>query len=263
MTLFLILNSCEQDFQDIEDFGIEKVIGMGCWSNRKNFGLNLPDSKCKKVALEMATFWNAEFEGEKGSEFQLVKYEKKSGAVVKTEGLVKWSQNGNHNVKNALAAVAAANHVGVDLFVAVKALENFEGVKRRMELRGTVRGIKVYDDFAHHPTAIANTLDALPKEGTPLIAVIELRSNTMKAGVHGEALLASSACADFVYWVLPETTTWDVGLLLRADGTSVVVRDMLALETQLVKQASGQIIFMSNGGFSGIQSRLVARLTEC
>ena len=106
-------------------------------------------------------------------------------------------------------------------------------------------------------------LDALTQEEAPLVAVIELRSNTMKAGFHGEALVASAACADFVYWVLPETTTWDTSFLLRPDGTSVVVRDVLALEPQLVQQATGQIIFMSNGGFSGIQSRLVARLTEC
>ena len=114
--------------------------------------------------------------------------------------------------------------------------------------------LKIWDDFAHHPTAIANTLTPWLTK-TPLIAVIELRSNTMKAGVHREALAASAACADFVYWVLPETTTWDTSLLSRSDGTSVVVRDVLVLETQLVQQASGQIIFMSNGGFSGIQSR--------
>ena len=84
----------------------------------------------------------------------------------------------------------------------------------------------------------------------------------MKAGFHGEALVASAACADFIYWVCPKPQR-DTSFLLRPDGTSVVVRDVLALEPQLAQQATGQIIFMSNGGFSGIQSRLVARLTEC
>ena len=176
---------------------------------------------------------------------------------------IEWPMRGLHNAQNAELAVAMAHVVDVPVDRAFSALGEFRGVARRLNLLFENGSLKVWDDFAHHPTAIANTLDALTQEGAPLIAVIELRSNTMKAGVHSETLLASAACADFVYWVLPETITWDEGLLLRPDGTSMVIRDMVALETQLAQQASGQIIFMSNGGFSGIQSRLVARLTEC
>ena len=107
---------------------------------------------------------------------------------------------------------------------------------RRLNLLFENGSLKVWDDFAHHPTAIANTLDALTHEEAPLIAVIELRSNTMKAGVHREALVASAACADFIYWVLPETTTWDTSLLSRSDGTSVVVRDVFSARPQLVQR---------------------------
>ena len=176
---------------------------------------------------------------------------------------IEWPLRGFHNAQNAELAVAMAHAVDVPVDRAFSALGEFRGVARRLDLLFENGSLKVWDDFAHHPTAIANTLEALIQGEAPLVAVIELRSNTMKAGFHGEALLASAACADFVYWVLPETTTWDTSFLLRPDGTSVVVRNVLALEPQLVQQATGQIIFMSNGGFSGIQSRVVARLTEC
>ena len=254
-----------------EDFGIEKVIGMGCWSNRKIFGLNLPDSKCKKVALGMETFWNAEFDGEQGNEFQLVKYEKKSGAVVKTEGLVKWSQNGNHNVKNALAAVAAADHVGVDLSVAVKALENFEGVKRRMELRGTVRGIKVYDDFAHHPTAIQTTLDGFAanlsasKSTKRLVAVIEPRSATMKSGVHQDKLCKSCLSADEVVWYKSDNMALDFELLTSSLGVPSRAFDSVdEIVTFLTETCNSgdNVIIMSNGGFEGIHEKLLTSLNS-
>ena len=100
---------------------------------------------------------------------------------------------------------------------AFSALSEFRGVARRLNLLFENESLKIWDDFAHHPTAIANTLDALAHEEAPLIAVIELRSNTMKAGVHREALAASAACADFVYWVLPETTLQDTILLSRSE----------------------------------------------
>jgi len=215
---------------------IKRVLDKGCWSNQVSIG--------EGTAIDFTS---------KGDHLLA------SGLDMKID----WPMRGLHNAQNAELAVAMAHVVDVPVDRAFSALGEFRGVARRLNLLFENGSVKVWDDFAHHPTAIAKTLDALTQEGNPLVAVIELRSNTMKAGVHGEALLASAACADFVYWVLPETTTWDVGLLLRADGTSVVVRDMLVLETQLVQQESGQIIFMSNGGFSGIQSRLVARLTEC
>ena len=215
---------------------IKRVLKKGCWSNQISIG--------EGTAIDF-----------KSNGDQLLA----SGLDMKIE----WLMRGFQNAQNAELAVAMAHTINVPIDRAFSALGEFRGVARRLNLLFEKGSLKVWDDFAHHPTAIANTLDALTQEGAPLIAVIELRSNTMKAGVHNETLLASAACADFVYWVLPETITWDEGLLLRPDGTSVVIRDMVALETQLAQQASGQIIFMSNGGFSGIQSRLVARLTKC
>ena len=254
-----------------EDSGIEKVIDMGCWSYRQHFGVNLPDLKCKKAALDMEIFWNAEFEGEQGNEFQLVKYEKKSGEVIKTEGLVKWSQNGQHNVKNALAAVAAANQVGVDLSVAVKALENFEGVKRRMELRGTVNGINVYDDFAHHPTAIQTTLDGFAaklrasKSTKRLVAVIEPRSATMKSGVHQVQLSKSCLSADEVVWYQSDNMGLDFELLTSSLGVPSRVFDSVdQIVTFLTDTCSSgdNVIIMSNGGFEGIHDKLLTSLNS-
>ena len=254
-----------------EDSGIEKVIDMGCWSYRQHFGVNLPDWKCKKAALDMEIFWNAEFEGEQGNEFQLVKYEKKSGEVIKTEGLVKWSQNGQHNVKNALAAVAAANQVGVDLSVAVKALENFEGVKRRMELRGTVNGINVYDDFAHHPTAIQTTLDGFAaklrasKSTKRLVAVIEPRSATMKSGVHQVQLSKSCLSADEVVWYQSDNMGLDFELLTSSLGVPSRVFDSVdQIVTFLTDPCSSgdNVIIMSNGGFEGIHDKLLTSLNS-
>ena len=215
---------------------IKRVLDKGCWSNQVSIG--------EGTAIDFTS---------KGNQLSA------RGLDMKIE----WSMRGFHNAKNAELAVAMAKIVDVPMERAFSALSEFRGVARRLNLLFENESLKIWDDFAHHPTAIANTLDALAHEEAPLIAVIELRSNTMKAGVHREALTGSAACADFVYWVLPEATTWDTSLLSRSDGTSVVVRDVSVLETQLVQQASGQIIFMSNGGFSGIQSRLVARLTEC
>jgi len=138
------------------------------------------------------------------------------------------------------------------------ALSEFQGVARRLNLLFDNGVLKVWDDFAHHPTAIETTLEALCEEPQrPLTAVIELRSNTMKAGIHGKALLDAVAGADQVYWVLPDDVSWDVQILEREQNSSVVVHDLTALEQQLSKQTSGQMIFMSNGGFFGIQARVV------
>ncbi len=215
---------------------IERVLNKGCWSNQLSIGQGTP--------VDFTINGN-----------QLIA----SGSDMKIE----WPMRGLHNAQNAELAVAMAHVVNVPMDRAFFALSEFGGVERRLNLLFENGSLKVWDDFAHHPTAIATTLDTLTEEQTPLVAVIELRSNTMKAGVHGKSLMASAACADFVYWVLPETITWDTSLLLRSNGTSIVVRDVSALEKQLAQQASGQIVFMSNGGFSGIQKRLVARLTEC
>ena len=215
---------------------IERVLARGCWSQKIAIG--------QGSALEFRANNDA-----------LI-----SDALSQS---IHWTMRGAHNAQNAELAVAMAHAVNVPTDRAFSSLASFEGVARRLNLLFETDNLKIWDDFAHHPTAIESTLDALsetvPTQG-PLIAVIELRSNTMKAGVHGAALANSTTSADQVIWVLPDDTAWDSSVLDRDDGSSRVVRNVLSVEDELAEQQSGQIVFMSNGGFSGIQDRIVERL---
>jgi len=187
-------------------------------------------------------------------------------------GETRWSLNGEHNRTNALAALLAARHVGVPLDKGLDALSRFENVKRRMELRGTVRGIRVYDDFAHHPTAIATTLAGLRHKignGTNagadaprILAVLEPRSNTMKLGVMKAQLPGSLVDADRVF-CYAANLGWDAVEALAPMGDKAVVADHLdILVRQIVAMArpGDQILVMSNGGFGGIHDKLLTAL---
>ena len=179
-------------------------------------------------------------------------------------GVVHWALQGEHNRLNALAAIAAASHAGVDPARAIEVLATFENVKRRMELRGTVRGVAVYDDFAHHPTAIRTTLEGLRRKAgrARIIAVLEPRSNTMKQGVMKAALPGSVAAADRVF-VYAGGLGWDPNEVFSSLGEKVLCVDELG---QLVDAIAGcarsgdQIVVMSNGGFGGIPEKLLERL---
>lgn len=180
------------------------------------------------------------------------------------QGRVKWGLIGGHNRLNALASIAAARHAGVPAATAIDALSRFENVKRRMEVRGAVHGITVYDDFAHHPTAIATTVDGLrAKVGRArLLAVLEPRSNTMKLGVMKAALPASLAAADQVY-CYGANLGWDAADALAPLGAKARVFDDLdTLVSQLVADArpGDHVLMMSNGGFGGIHARLLDAL---
>jgi len=183
-------------------------------------------------------------------------------------GQTRWSLNGEHNRANAVAALLAARHVGVPFDKGLEALSRFENVKRRMELRGTVRGINVYDDFAHHPTAIATTLAGLRRKigsGTDakrILAVLEPRSNTMKLGVMKAQLPESLAEADHVF-CYSANLGWDAAKALKPLGDKAVVADQLDdLVKQIVATArpGDQILVMSNGGFGGIHDKLLLAL---
>jgi len=187
-------------------------------------------------------------------------------------GRAHWSLNGEHNRTNALAALLAARHVGVPFDKGLDALSRFENVKRRMELRGTVRGISVYDDFAHHPTAIATTLAGLRQKigsggnvGTDaprILAVLEPRSNTMKLGVMKAQLPGSLADADRVF-CYAANLGWDAAEALTPMGDKAFVADQLdILVKQIVAVArrGDQILVMSNGGFGGIHDKLLTAL---
>ena len=182
----------------------------------------------------------------------------------KSAGRVKWALTGEHNRMNALAAIAAARHAGVDPGAAVDALSVFQGVRRRMEQRGVERGVSVYDDFAHHPTAIRTTLQGLrAKVGRArILAVVEPRSNTMKLGRMKDELPASLAPADEVY-VYASGLGWDPIALFRSAGRNVHAAasvDALVAEIAGQAHAGDHIVVMSNGGFGGIHGKLLAAL---
>jgi UDP-N-acetylmuramate: L-alanyl-gamma-D-glutamyl-meso-diaminopimelate ligase len=176
-----------------------------------------------------------------------------------------WSQLGYHNVLNGLAAIAAARHAGVPVMVAIEALARFRGVKRRLELRGVVDRIAVYDDFAHHPTAIATTLAGLRARvgDDRVIAVLEPRSNTMRMGLFRDALAAALREADAVVCYQAPDLEWELAPALAALEQPVRVSgsidDVLDAVITLA-QPGDHVVIMSNGGFGGIHERLLAAL---
>jgi UDP-N-acetylmuramate: L-alanyl-gamma-D-glutamyl-meso-diaminopimelate ligase len=180
-------------------------------------------------------------------------------------GEVAWDQTGRHNVSNALAVLAAARHAGVPTAAAIAALGRFAGVKRRMELRGEAAGVRVYDDFAHHPTAIATTLEGLRRRvgAARILAVLEPRSNTMRLGVHNSELAASLGDADRVYVFAPPDLGWDPAAVFAPLGTKAAVfAEVGPMVERVAAEAlpGDQILVMSNGGFQGIHQRLLDAL---
>ncbi len=226
-----------------DDAALQAVIDMGCWTPRESFGVGGDDAP-------PGWQWREEEGG-----FGLCP---PGGSWLS----VRWNQLGRHNALNGLAAVAAARHAGVPVEVAVEALGSFTGVKRRMEVRGEVGGVTVYDDFAHHPTAIATTLAGLRKRvgGQRILAVLEPRSNTMRLGIHRERLPAALAAADGVYIYTPADLDWDAAAVF-GDGAALygeVEQLVAALAAQA--RAGDHILIMSNGGFENIHQRLLQRL---
>ncbi len=181
------------------------------------------------------------------------------------QGEVCWNMTGQHSVANALATIAAAAHVGVSIETACAALSNFGGVKRRMELLDTVRGIEVYDDFAHHPTAIDTTLEGARKRlgERKLWAIIEPRSNTMRMGSHKDGLAHSARLADEVIWYQPEGLDWDLQPVVAAAPNKAKIARTLDDIIHTVSQEAGEgdaVVIMSNGGFGGLHQKLLSAL---
>lgn len=252
-----------------QDANVETMLQRGCWSQRQLFGINVQEEVCQELTKDGKVFWNALTEGESGNRFTLRKYGKSNNAAAVSEGQVVWEMTGLHNVNNGVAAVAAAHHVGVDVATACAALAQFKGVKRRLEHIGTVAGIRVFDDFAHHPTAIATTLQGMrakmQADGLPgrLIAVIEPRSNTMKLGVHQEQLAQASQVADQVIWFEPEESGLDFSSLLAAatvPSHAFPTVDEITAFLLHTCCAGDHVVIMSNGGFGGIHQKLLQLL---
>lgn len=178
---------------------------------------------------------------------------------------VHWDMSGLHNVQNALVAIAAAFDVGVPIAASCKALSDFAGIKRRMELIATIDDIQIYDDFAHHPTAITTTLDGAKKKlaGRKIWAVIEPRSNTMKLGIHKDSLATSAKLADHTLWYEPAGLEWGLAESISGTPNQQVLTSTDDIIEHLATHArtGDAIVIMSNGGFEGIHQRLVDRLT--
>jgi UDP-N-acetylmuramate: L-alanyl-gamma-D-glutamyl-meso-diaminopimelate ligase len=185
--------------------------------------------------------------------------------IGKEQGRVRWELLGQHNRVNGLAAIAAAHHAGVAPDAACEALGRFNNVKRRMELRGTASGVSVYDDFAHHPTAIATTVAGLRQKvgKARILAVLEPRSNTMKLGIMKDALPGSLAEADLVY-CYSANLGWNPAEALAPLGAKAVChQDLDALVAAIAAEAKpgDEVLVMSNGGFGGIHQKLLDRLS--
>ena len=232
------------------DANIERLLARGVWTPLTRFGAREPG----------AQWWGSYDSVGDQSQFRVTR----EGAAV---GSTTFPLLGVHNLENALAAIAAANHVGVQPKIALAALAQFKGVKRRLELRGTFGGIVLYEDFAHHPTAIATTLAGLKSRAGAkrLVAVMEPRSNTMRMGVHRDALAESFALADRVFVLGGSALGWDPAETLAAVGARLVVlSDVDALLTRLLAElaAGDQVVLMSNGSFQGLPALLQAELEK-
>ncbi|MDX1562129.1 MAG: UDP-N-acetylmuramate:L-alanyl-gamma-D-glutamyl-meso-diaminopimelate ligase [Gammaproteobacteria bacterium] len=223
------------------DDHIRSVLDLGSWTPVETFTA-LPDRQAT---------WTAEYDliGAK-SRFSVYRESERVGEAG-------WALLGRHNLENALAAISAAAHVGVDVELALEALSKFKGVKRRLEKRGVFHGVAIYEDFAHHPTAITQTLAALrAQQGDKrIVAIVEPRSNTMRMGVHGEALGEAFADADLVYLLSREDLGWDPAKVLGSMGQKLRVESAVdtIVDRVLGDARSGdQIVMMSNGNFGGL-----------
>ncbi len=230
----------------LNDPALADVLQRGCWSETEFTG-------------EQAD-WRAEKIAKDGSEFKVLFQEQYVGTV-------KWDLVGDHNVDNALMTIAAARHVGVTPDLACEALGKFINTKRRLELKGEVNGITVFDDFAHHPTAIELTMGGLRNKvgDAKIIAVLEPRSATMKRGVHKETLAASLHHADQIFLYQPPGIEWsvqDVAEQCSQPASSSDDIDQLVAQIVAAAKPGDHILVMSNGGFEGIHGKLLAQLAE-
>lgn len=227
------------------DTNIKSTLDKGCWT----------------PTTELGQDWQYELQDQAGSHFKVLH----KGQLV---GVIYWSQTGLHNVMNALACIAASYHVGILPEHSIAALNRFEGVKRRMELVADARGICVYDDFAHHPTAIKSTLAGIKNSGQfkRVWAVIEPRSNTMRLGVHKAALPSSIEDADQTLWFQPQGLDWQLESVVQGcndlNHKAVLFTDIDAIIAHLLANAAAgdAIVLMSNGGFAGIHQKLAHAL---
>ena len=223
---------------------VQEVLDMGCWTPVEKTGIAIGGNDQP---------WQAHLEQADGSRFT-VSYRGQR------QGTVNWPLTGRHNVLNGLSAIAAANHAGIKPVDAIAALGEFRNVKRRMEIIAKIDKVTIYDDFAHHPTAIKSTLEGLRRQvgGERIIAVVEPRSHTMRMGVHAQTLADSLEDADLAMVLQSEDLQWDPAPLAKHAKNIVIVQSIDAIIARLLQEAGegGHFVLMSNGGFGGIYKRL-------
>ena len=228
-----------------QDANLNEVLTMGCWT------------PVEKTSINANSQWNATLLKADGSQFSVL-FENNE------QGIVDWTLTGEHNVYNALSAITAANHVGILPKDAIAALGQFINVKRRMEVIAKINGVTLYDDFAHHPTAIATTLDGLRKQvgQERIIAIVEPRSNTMRLGVHTETLAKSLDNADLAIIYQPKNLDWDLSKLKNHANNIEICQSLDDIIEKLKVEAltGGHFVLMSNGSFGGIYQRLQEEL---
>ena len=235
---------------------LEETLEKGCWT---------PIWRTAIASTNPHADWQAKLVKQDGSQYEVM--------FDGHKGQVHWQMSGLHSVNNGLVAIAAAYNVGVSVAQACEALSNFAGIKRRMELVGTIddngKQIEVYDDFAHHPTAIETTLDGAKKRFADnpkrkIWAVIEPRSNTMKLGTHQGLLAPSASIADQVIWYQPANLDWSVADAIGNAANQQVMTSTDAIIEHIAAHIGDDdaVIVMSNGGFEGIHGRLVKALQQ-
>ncbi len=229
-----------------DDSYLQQVLDKGCWTEVEYF------------AGQQQQYWQEKPLNPQGTSFEIA-------FAGQTLATAEWHMLGQHNRHNAIAAIAAARHAGIPPELAIESLSGFKGIKRRMEVRGVVNGITVYDDFAHHPTAIRTTLQGLRDQvgEQRIIAILEPRSNTMKMGVHRDTLADSLQEADQIYVYQPDNIDWD----MTASFASITEKIRLFATTDAIidsllpqLQAGDHVLIMSNGGFENIHARLLQAL---
>ncbi|MCD8549975.1 MAG: UDP-N-acetylmuramate:L-alanyl-gamma-D-glutamyl-meso-diaminopimelate ligase [Shewanella xiamenensis] len=228
---------------------VKQTIDMGCWSGQEHYH-----------TAESITGWYGKALSDDCHCFEVF-FDGES------QGVLEWDLIGQHNIENAIMAIAAARHVGVKPSAAIEALAQFIPPKRRLELLGTVNGISVYDDFAHHPTAIATTLKGMrAKVGqSKIIVVLEPRSNTMKSGVHKDTLAYSMMQADEAFLYQADTIDWNMKEAMEASVIPVMVLhqiDEVVAKVAATAKPGDTIVVMSNGGFGGLHKKLLAALEQ-
>lgn len=233
-----------------QDENLAEVLRLGCWTPVEwtALGDSAKDSR-----------WRAQIQSPDASRFMVFHQEKPQGAVT-------WALSGKHNAANALSAIAAAYHIGIEPGQAIQALKAFKNVRRRLEVRACINGITLYDDFAHHPTAIAATLEGLRGrvKRERIIAIVEPRSNTMRLGLHQDSLAHALEAADMAFIYRPEGLDWDVHQLSVQVGHIGVFDTLESIIEQLCREArcGDHLIFMSNGSFGGIHERAAEALKQ-